>query len=603
MDKRNLLGLCMIVKDEKDFIKSCIESVKDIVDEIVVADTGSQDATPEIAKKLGAKVYAYPWDGSFSRARNFAISKCSARWLLLLDADERLFEEDKGKLLEFIKDGSSDGALFKIYSYVGDGSGCTVHNALRLLKNDGSYRFKGDIHEQIERIDGAPATGRFALSGIRLHHFGYLEEVLKKKNKRERNIPILLRELEKDPDNAFMLFNLGNEYIALGDYSAAWGCYKKSMALAKSHEAFCPHLYFRAAVCLQNMSKLKEALSVLEKGLKLYPGCTDMEYLKGLIYSDLRLDLLAIKSFEKAIAMGEPHPTLAFSEGCATVKPLLALAEIYIRQKDYAAAEQACLKALSLDNKVYTALYKLGEIAKLKGDDEESASKRLEGLFADLNRPANLILLSDILLEKGFIGRAGEYISSAMASSAHKPDLAVLKAKLHFLKGEYKDSLALLEEFFESGAKPEVLLHLKGEAAALLSCVNLIKAFRGEEKGVYEILSPALDNDKKLVLEQSMELIRGGSKNLLAGADASKALEFFGDILKRLIKRREFELFEKLLYNYNYINSEKVLLHLAAVYHECGLSGLAASAVMRSAKEFGLVDAEGARILLDSLTG
>ena len=103
MEVKKLLGLCMIARDEADFIKPCIESVKDITDEIVVIDTGSADQTPAIAEELGAKVYNYKWDNSFSRARNFAMSKCEAKWLLLLDADESLFDEDKEKLLDLLR--------------------------------------------------------------------------------------------------------------------------------------------------------------------------------------------------------------------------------------------------------------------------------------------------------------------------------------------------------------------------------------------------------------------------------------------------------------------------------------------------------------------
>lgn len=601
MEVKKLLGLCMIARDEADFIKPCIESVKDITDEIVVIDTGSADQTPAIAEELGAKVYNYKWDNSFSRARNFAMSKCEAKWLLLLDADESLFDEDKEKLLDFIKGGKYDGALFTVYNYVGDGTTFNIHNALRLIKNDGSYRFRGDIHEQIERTDGGPTEGRFALSGIRLRHYGYLNSVLKKKNKRERNIPILLRELEKDPDDAFMLFNLGNEYMALGDLSTAWGCFGKSMRFAKSSEAFCPHLYFRSAICLKSLSRGKEALGVLEKGLRMYPGCTDMELLRGCIYCDLRLDLLAIKSFEKAIAMGEPHPTLKFTEDCHTTKPLMALAEVYIRQRDLAAAEQACLKALSLNGKLYAALYKLSEIAKLRGDSKEQTAKRLEALFSNPSHPANLVMLADIMLYAGFSENAENYLKSLEAASKHEGDFKILNAKLHFLKGEHGEACRLLNDFYGGGMKTEVLTDLNSEAALLLCCENLIKLFKGEEDNIQEALTVLSGESQKLVMLQSRAILMGSGENLLGSAEANSALDFLGEIIKRILSCKEFDLFEKLLYNYNYIPSKKALLHLAKVYRDCGYPDFAYSAVLRSVKELGEIDADGARILLDCL--
>lgn len=601
MSERKLLGLCMIVKDETEFLRACIDSVKDIVDEIVIVDTGSTDGTPQLARELGADVYFFEWNNSFADARNFAMSKCRAKWLLLLDADEVLFSEDKEKLLEFIRTTEHDGALFKVYNYVGDrpGVGSSVHNASRLIRNNGRYRFKGDIHEQIESLDGE-ACGRFALTDIRLHHYGYLNSVLKKKNKRERNIPILLKELEKDPDNGFMLFNIGNEFMAQRDYAKAVQHFLKSMQFAKPTEAFCPHLYFRTAIALQNLKRYNEALEVLDKGLSIYPGCTDMELLKGYIYSDRRLDWIAIKSFNKAISMGEPHATLRFTDDCATVRPLMALADIYLRQKDYALAQDCCVKALSHNNKLYLALYKISEIAKASGDSEEQVARRMESFFGDLSLVPNLIMLADIMLTRGFLAAAESYIYRAEAGEKRCGDLFVLKAKLHFLRGEFDEAYGLLRQFIEGGRKLDVLVDLDSEAVILLCCIHLIRAFQGQEESAYalrELVSPL----QAAVLRQSELLIKGESENVLAGADAEEALKFLGEILKRILLCREFDLFEKLLYNYNYIQSKRVLLHLAKIYYDCDYKNFAASAIISSIKELDTIDEDGVRLMCDCM--
>ena len=77
------LSLCMIVKDEEKNLGRCLESIKDIVDEIIIVDTGSTDNTIKIAEKYGAKIFHYKWDNSFANARNYSLSKASKDWILL----------------------------------------------------------------------------------------------------------------------------------------------------------------------------------------------------------------------------------------------------------------------------------------------------------------------------------------------------------------------------------------------------------------------------------------------------------------------------------------------------------------------------------------
>ena len=177
------ISVCMIVKDEEKLLEACLQSINDIVYEIIIVDTGSKDNTIEIAKKYSANIFSYTWDNSFSNARNYSINKAKGDWLLLLDADEQLVQEDKQKLLDFIKSTSFDGAHFKMYNYIGEyGSiNYTTHNALRLLKNTGEYYFVGDIHEQIARKDGQKMDNKFALLDVRLKHYGYLDNIVKEK--------------------------------------------------------------------------------------------------------------------------------------------------------------------------------------------------------------------------------------------------------------------------------------------------------------------------------------------------------------------------------------------------------------------------------------
>ena len=89
------ISLCMIVKNEEKVLERCLDSVADLMDEIIIVDTGSSDATPELARKYTDKVYHFQWTDDFSAARNFAFSKASGEYIYSADADEVLSGENR----------------------------------------------------------------------------------------------------------------------------------------------------------------------------------------------------------------------------------------------------------------------------------------------------------------------------------------------------------------------------------------------------------------------------------------------------------------------------------------------------------------------------
>ena len=95
MWKMVTISLCMIVKNEEKILERCLDSVADLVDEIVIADTGSTDATREIARRYTEKVYDFPWTDDFSAARNFVFSRATREYIYSADADEVLSPENR----------------------------------------------------------------------------------------------------------------------------------------------------------------------------------------------------------------------------------------------------------------------------------------------------------------------------------------------------------------------------------------------------------------------------------------------------------------------------------------------------------------------------
>ncbi len=94
------ISLCMIVKNEERVLKRCLDSVRDMVDEIVIVDTGSEDRTKEIAAEYTDRLYDFAWTGDFSAARNFAFSKCTKEYIYAADADEVLDQENRQRFFD-----------------------------------------------------------------------------------------------------------------------------------------------------------------------------------------------------------------------------------------------------------------------------------------------------------------------------------------------------------------------------------------------------------------------------------------------------------------------------------------------------------------------
>ena len=198
----------MIVKDEEEMLPRSLAAARDAVDEIVVVDTGSSDATIEIARSFGAKVIEREWTGSFAAARNASFEAASGDWLLYLDADEVL-AADAAPLLRELTTHTWREAFYLVETHhtgeLGDGTAVT-HNALRMFRNRPEYRFEGRLHEQIAQQPAGRAAGADrADSRVRVDHYGYLGVVRDSREKSRRNIELLRRQLQESGDQPLPL--------------------------------------------------------------------------------------------------------------------------------------------------------------------------------------------------------------------------------------------------------------------------------------------------------------------------------------------------------------------------------------------------------------
>ena len=146
------ISLCMIVKNEADTLARCLDSAKEIADEIIIADTGSTDQTKEIAAAYTDRIYDFKWIGDFSAARNFAFSKGTKDYLLWLDADDVILEEDRARFLTLKQtlDPAVDIVMMPYHAGF-DESGRPVFSFFRerMIKRGPNAVWRGRIHEVI----------------------------------------------------------------------------------------------------------------------------------------------------------------------------------------------------------------------------------------------------------------------------------------------------------------------------------------------------------------------------------------------------------------------------------------------------------------------
>lgn len=117
--RKPLISLCMIVKNEGDSLSQCLKSVRGVVDEIIIVDTGSTDASVQIALSFGAKIIQHPWSGDFAAARNAGLQQAHGQWILVLDGDEELSEESKGELLLCAEHMEYEAFFLRIHNHKG----------------------------------------------------------------------------------------------------------------------------------------------------------------------------------------------------------------------------------------------------------------------------------------------------------------------------------------------------------------------------------------------------------------------------------------------------------------------------------------------------
>lgn len=280
------ISLCMIVRNEAQHLEQCLLSVQGRVSEIIIADTGSEDNSRAIARRFGARVIRLPWEHDFSKARNHTLQLASYGWILVLDADEALADWKLDDLQSLLEPERADGYFLPFIHYVGEGSGreYVTDNVCRLFRNDSRICFRGSIHEEVASSIWSLPGGHIAYAHLPVHHYGYLDDELQRKNKASRNLELIHAALRLEPDSVPLRYALGTEYYQQGQYQAAADLLLPLLEEAPPESGYTADLYLKTAFALQAGGRPVDAESVYRAGIGLYADFTDLlESYAGLL--------------------------------------------------------------------------------------------------------------------------------------------------------------------------------------------------------------------------------------------------------------------------------------------------------------------------------
>ncbi len=302
----------MIARDEEKLIGNAIASVKHVVDEIIVVDTGSKDRTADIARELGATVFHFDWNDDFSAARNFALEKVTSDWVFVLDADEELLPEQAPKLRK-LSDSDMDAFIFiqknfsntDAYGFVPESrkgfKGFYPSFIIRMFRSGRGIKFDGMVHEGVDS-SLALIKARIGLTDIGICHYQELKGDGILKDKQVKYAEIIEKNIDSFPNKAKAYHDIGIVYYRyMNDYKKALSCFENSVEINPKN-AF---VWNDLAAAYVQVNNPKKALEAFGKSLDLRRDPSTF-YNIGLLQERLGDTEAAVLAYEEAIRFNHP---------------------------------------------------------------------------------------------------------------------------------------------------------------------------------------------------------------------------------------------------------------------------------------------------------
>jgi tetratricopeptide (TPR) repeat protein len=332
------LALSMIVRNAEELLPACLESVRGVVDEIVVADTGSRDQTISAAKKFGARVISIPWTNDFAAARNQALAEVNCDWVLVLDADEQLDGTAAQEIPTLLANNPADAYQVTIRNYVlsfadriwdrtaksndsrlpaaGAYPAYVEQEDVRLFRHDPEVYFVGRVQESVgprilhtkRKIDRAPFC---------IHHFGLVADAETRARKNHFYRRLGREKLQDMPQDAQAYLELGVlELDHFGNLAEALALFERACQL----DSHCGVAWFFQGLALVKLQRLREALQCLSEA-EQQGHITSLVYeTQADAYDQLKQYPEACESYDRALRCDPGNPLLESKLGLAIVR-------------------------------------------------------------------------------------------------------------------------------------------------------------------------------------------------------------------------------------------------------------------------------------------
>ena len=312
------ISVCIIAKNEEKNIEKCLAPLAPYNFEIIFVDTGSTDRTKEIARKYTDLVYDFEWVNDFSAARNFSLKKASHNYVLVLDCDEFLTEIDLNAIYQAIEEHPRGvGMLLRHSYYDSNGMQVSYPDRVERLFHKRHYHYTLSIHEQVtDSKTGSTLYERYDIP-LTVEHVGYCGGMENMLQKVERNNTLLLKEIEKHPNDPYFYFQIGQSYNSIADYENAYTYYKKAFELPiDPRQPWLPVIAQAYLHAMNATGRAEEAVAFFTQRYDDFSGDAGFLCSLGAAYLQLDQPMKAMMEYVKAIQCSN-----AREEGVSTFLP------------------------------------------------------------------------------------------------------------------------------------------------------------------------------------------------------------------------------------------------------------------------------------------
>lgn len=415
---RPSVSLCMIVRNEADNLRPCLEPVRNLCDEVVVVDTGSTDTSREVAASLGARVVDFEWCDDFSAARNESLGHATGDWIFWMDADDRLDQVNVQRLGELFRQvGARERAYMmpciSLPQYPVDPVIVLPH--CRLFRRHPQIRWQRRVHEQvvptIERLGHEIVD-----ANVEITHVGY-SDAAQMRRKINRDLRLLRMDYATDPTDSGTLFNLGMVNLRLGQNSEALTYLLACLKYNTSSGDWVRRLYSSLAEALNRLARREEALGMLAEGLTRFPDDAALLTLRAALLSQMgdlggaeRCLLQLLRTPPRPLLPGEKS-VLDFREG----RSLLGL--IYSEQGRFREAERVFQELLAQYPEYIQAWVGLGYLYLGKGWFHEAEYVANQVEKCPCGEAYAAALRAEACIRRGEMAPARQFLDRAIAAA------------------------------------------------------------------------------------------------------------------------------------------------------------------------------------------